>query len=120
MLTARITRQCKSSPQGKFRAGLVQINNSFSGQNYFPYSVGILQVYAQEYLQHPAAYEFLLPLYKRMPIADAVEQVEQRRCRFLQHIRLECPHIAGYRSGTQVPAAEDLDGIWRTPGAQPG
>ena len=27
--------------------GLVQINNSFSGQNYLPYSIACLQSYAQ-------------------------------------------------------------------------
>ena len=35
----------------KIKIGLVQINNSFSNQNYFPYSVGILQAYAQKYLK---------------------------------------------------------------------
>ena len=32
------------------KVGLVQINNSFSGQNYFPYSVGLLQAYAQKHV----------------------------------------------------------------------
>ena len=27
--------------------GLVQINNSFSGQNYLPYSIACLQTYVQ-------------------------------------------------------------------------
>jgi hypothetical protein len=47
------------------RVGLAQINNSFSGQNYLPYSVGLLQAYAQKYLSHPERYEFLLPVYLR-------------------------------------------------------
>jgi hypothetical protein len=29
------------------KIGLVQINNSFSGQNYLPYSTGLLQVFRQ-------------------------------------------------------------------------
>lgn len=51
--------------------GLVQINNSFSNQNYFPYSVGLLQAYAQKH-SPPDAFRFLLPLYKRMPVPQAV------------------------------------------------
>lgn len=38
----------------KIKVGLVQINNSFSNQNYLPYSVGLLQAYAQKYAQIPA------------------------------------------------------------------
>ena len=35
------------------KVGLVQINNSFYGQNYFPYAVGLLQAYAQKYASEP-------------------------------------------------------------------
>src|SRR5437773_9268853 len=61
-----------TSGNDRTRVGLVQINNSFSGQNYLPYSVGILQAYAQRHLKHPESYEFLLPLYRRTPVAEAV------------------------------------------------
>jgi len=57
--------------------GLVQINNSFSGQNYLPLSVGMLQAYAQKNLNHPDNYEWLVPIYKRLPIADAVNQLKK-------------------------------------------
>jgi radical SAM superfamily enzyme YgiQ (UPF0313 family) len=57
------------------RVGLVQINNSFSGQNYLPYSAGLLQAYAQRYASHPQRYEFQLPIYSRVPVAQAVEQL---------------------------------------------
>jgi len=53
--------------------GLVQINNSFSGQNYLPYSVALLQTYLQQKSRHPERFRFLPPLYKRIRIADAVE-----------------------------------------------
>ena len=59
----------------KIQVGLVQINNSFSGQNYLPLSVGMLQAYAQKYLGHPKEYEFLLPIYRRISVDDAVEQL---------------------------------------------
>ncbi|WP_341895236.1 radical SAM protein [Ferrovibrio terrae] len=52
--------------------GLVQINNSFSGQSYLPYSVGCLEGYVRRHSAKPEDYEFLLPVYKRMPVRDAV------------------------------------------------
>ena len=55
--------------------GLVQINNSFSGQNYLPYSVALLQAYVEHKAADPARYRFLMPLYKRVRIAEAVEQL---------------------------------------------
>jgi len=59
----------------KIKIGLVQINNSFSNQNYFPYSVGILQAYAQKYLKDKELFEFSLPLYKRISLKDALKQL---------------------------------------------
>jgi len=57
--------------------GMVQINNSFSGQNYFPYSIGILQAYAETHLKSPEDYNFLLPIYKREPIDVCIEKMAQ-------------------------------------------
>lgn len=53
--------------------GLVQINNSFSGQNYLPYSVGCLESYARKNAVDPDRYAFRPAIYKRTRIADAVE-----------------------------------------------
>ena len=58
------------------KVGLVQINNSFSGQNYLPLSAGLLQGYAQTHLKHPEQYEFLLPLYRRMPVEEAMHRLD--------------------------------------------
>ena len=55
--------------------GLVQINNSFSNQNYLPLSVAMLQAYAQKHLTRPEAYEFLLPIYSRVPVSEAVDHL---------------------------------------------
>lgn len=63
------------SEQGKVKVGLVQINNSFSGQNYFPYSVGLLQAHVQRHARIPERYEFLLPIYSRVSVRQAVEQL---------------------------------------------
>ncbi|MBI4151870.1 radical SAM protein [Candidatus Woesearchaeota archaeon] len=56
--------------------GLVQINSSFANQSYLPYSVGILQAYAQTHLQHPEQFQFLIPVYKRCPVAQALKELE--------------------------------------------
>ena len=59
----------------KFKVGLVQINNSFSNQNYLPLTVGMLQAYAQRHLKRPDSYEFLLPIYCRIPVEEAVQKL---------------------------------------------
>lgn len=61
---------------GPLKVGLVQINNSFSGQNYLPYSVALLQTYVRKFAARPEAYTFLPPLYKRIRIADAVDALK--------------------------------------------
>ena len=61
---------------GPLKIGLVQINNSFSGQNYLPYSIALLQTYVQKFAVDPSLYEFLTPLYKRVRISDAVEALK--------------------------------------------
>lgn len=55
--------------------GLVQINNSFSGQNYLPYSVALLQEYVKRHALRSDRYEFRLPIYKRIPIGQAVDSL---------------------------------------------
>jgi len=56
--------------------GLVQVNNSFSGQNYLPYSLGCLRSYVEANAANLSRYEFLPMLYKRMPVKDIVEQLK--------------------------------------------
>ena len=59
----------------KIKLGMVQINNSFSGQNYLPYSLGFLQGYSQRHHKDINKFEFLLPIYKRIPVKAAVERL---------------------------------------------
>src|SRR3989338_1590043 len=61
----------------RIKVGLVQINNSFSGQHYFPYSVGILQAYARRHLREPECYQFVLPVYRRISVEEAAEQLKE-------------------------------------------
>lgn len=55
--------------------GLVQINNSFSGQNYLPYSVACLESHAKRHAADPGRLRFLTPIYKRQPIREVVEHL---------------------------------------------
>lgn len=59
------------------RVGLVQINNSFSGQNYFPYSIGLLQAYAEKHCPNVSDYVFIPPIYKRLPVQTAVDALKE-------------------------------------------
>jgi len=56
------------------RIGLVQINNSFSGQNYLPYSIACLQSYARSKLA-PGRFTFLPMIYKRIPVFEVVDRL---------------------------------------------
>lgn len=58
------------------KVGLVQINNSFSGQNYFPYSVGILEAYARAHFRQPENYDFMSPVYLRANVDDCVKKLD--------------------------------------------
>jgi len=57
------------------KIGMVQINNSFSRQSYLPYSVGIFEASAKAHLKDPDKFEFLLPIYSRMPAAGAAREL---------------------------------------------
>lgn len=57
------------------KIGLVQINNSFDQQCYVPYSVGMLQAYAQQHLACADRFEFLLPIFRRIEVREAVAQL---------------------------------------------
>ncbi len=56
--------------------GLVQINNSFSGAGYFPYSAGLMQAYYQEYGQYTDSVVFLDPIFDRCSVEQALAHLE--------------------------------------------
>lgn len=58
------------------KIGLVQINSSFSGQNYFPYSVGIIRSYAEKHCKCIEDFKFVDFIYKRLPVKTAVEKLK--------------------------------------------
>ena len=57
----------------KIKIGTIQVNNSFSGQNYLPLSLGFLVSYAEMHCKNFKDYDFLSPIYKRIRIKEAVE-----------------------------------------------
>lgn len=59
---------------GTITIGLSQINNSFSGANYLPYATGLLQCYLETHHPAPSRLRFLEPLFRRIPVDEAVDQ----------------------------------------------
>ena len=57
--------------------GFVQINNSFSGASYLPYSIGLLQCYIKKYAKQPELFRFLEPVYCRIDVDEAVERYKK-------------------------------------------
>lgn len=55
--------------------GLVQINNSFSGQNYLPYSTACLESYLKLHSSKKDKLDFLPHIYKREPIQQIVDKL---------------------------------------------
>ncbi len=60
----------------KIKVGLVQIGDKFGEQYYLPYSIATLQAYAQSYLKNPESFSFLLPIYKRLSLNEAVRELQ--------------------------------------------
>ena len=101
----------------RLKIGLVQINNSFSGQSYLPYSVGLLQTYAQQHHPAPHTLEFLLPIFQRVRVEDAVEQLAgadlvlfstyvwnvRISSEIARRLKAKHPHIGIIFGGPQVP-----------------
>ena len=56
--------------------GLIQINNSFSGQNYLPYSTACLESYLREHSSKQEDLVFLPHIYKRAPISEIVARTK--------------------------------------------
>lgn len=107
----------KKDRADRVRVGLVQINNSFSGQNYLPYSVGCLQSYVRTHAPNPNRYAFGRMIYKRIPIRNVVSQLKDKDVVAIsayvwnEQISLECarrlkalrPEIMIIFGGPQVP-----------------
>ena len=68
--------QTTLSAKKKCLVGLVQINNSFANACYLPYTVGLLQAYFQHHSRRAGEFSFLPPIYRRIPVEDAVQHLK--------------------------------------------
>ncbi|HEX3683382.1 MAG TPA: radical SAM protein [Bryobacteraceae bacterium] len=71
----------EAAPQYRVRNGQVVRNLWASGplagtSVYLPYSVGLLQAYAQRYAAEPGSFEFLLPIFRPTPLPEAIEKLQ--------------------------------------------
>jgi len=103
--------------------GLIQIGDSFGdNQYYLPYSVGLLQVYAQKYAkQSSSVFAFDKPIFRRLSVSSAVELLLDKHIAlfsvYLWNFRLSLaiaerlkklnPHIIVVFGGPQVPESKD-------------
>ena len=101
----------------KITVGLSQINNSFSGANYLPYSVGLLQAYVEKHSPSKKCFEFLRPIFKRTSIEETVSQLllaevigfslyvwnEQISLETIRQLKKRNPQIYIICGGPQVP-----------------
>ena len=97
--------------------GLIQINNSFSGANYLPYSVGLLQAYIEKYFRHKKRFHFLQPVFKRTSVEKAISQIlpaqvvgfslyvwnEQISLEIIRQLKKRNPNVYIICGGPQVP-----------------
>lgn len=101
----------------KIKVGFVQLNNSFSGQTYFPLSVGLLQAYAQKFTVFPDCYEFLPSIFQFMKIGEVAEMLseadivgyssygwnEQNSLAIAGEVKRRNPNVVNIFGGPQVP-----------------
>lgn len=111
----------------KTKIGLVQINNSFSSQNYFPYSTGLLQAYAEKKLKNIGDFEFLSPIYKRIPIEESAKHLSEADAVFFstyvwnfrassqiaEMIKKNKPETLTVFGGCRVPQQQDIETFLR-------
>lgn len=100
-----------------YKVGMVQIGENFGGQYYLPYSIGLLQAYAQKHLENIRDFEFLIPFYKRMPVSEILKRFREVKIVFLstylwnlqyslalaRQIKMANPGCTTVFGGPQVP-----------------
>ncbi len=92
-------------------------SSQISSAVYLPYSVGLLQAYAQKYSRTPEQHEFLPPIYKPLEVEQGVQQLSRAHIvgfsAYIWNIRLSleiadalkecCPSTLIIFGGPQVP-----------------
>jgi radical SAM superfamily enzyme YgiQ (UPF0313 family) len=103
--------------------GMVQMNQRFFGQSFFPYSVALLQAHVMAHSPNPQRYLFLLPVFEIEPVEKVVEKLVaaeivafstyvwniQRSLAVAAQLKKRNPHVLIIFGGPQVPdRAEDF------------
>jgi radical SAM superfamily enzyme YgiQ (UPF0313 family) len=105
----------------KIKIGLVEIGDSFGGQYYLPYSIGILRAYAEKTLVSRESYKFLPIVYKREPIEKIVDRLREADIVFYSvylwnsrfsteiahRIKKLNPDVINVFGGPQIPESRD-------------
>ena len=105
----------------KIKVGLVEIGDSFGGQYYLPYSIGILRAYAEKALVSRESYEFLPIVYKREPIQKMADRLRDADIIFYSvylwnalisteiahRIKNLNPDVVNVFGGPQIPESRD-------------
>ena len=100
-----------------YNIGLIQINNSFSGANYLPYSIGLLQAYSEKNLANPLQFNYIDPIFKRVSIQEALSHLakvdiagfslyvwnEKLSLEIMRELKAAYPKILIICGGPQVP-----------------
>ena len=100
------------------KVAIAQMDNPFGDQSYLPYTAGLLQAYVQEHAEDPARFEFLLPLYRRVAVEDAVAQLKEadvvafsvsiwnhQLCmKVISELKRNNPDVLTIIGGPQIPA----------------
>lgn len=105
----------------KIKIGLVEIGDSFGGQYYLPYSLGVLRAYAEKMHAPRGNYEFLPMIYKRENIEKLVEKLSGADIIFYstylwnfkvslevaRRTKREKPDVINVFGGPQVPESNE-------------
>ena len=82
------------------KIGLIQINNSFSGACYFPYSAGLIQAYYQKYGQNTKGTTFVEPIFDRQTVEQALAH--------LKHVSLAAFSAYAWNFQISIAIAKEL------------
>ena len=68
----------------KRRVQLAQLNSAYGDNVYIPYTIGMLQAYAEQFDEIKENFEFSPYLYKRERIATMMEKIGNTKMLFLK------------------------------------
>src|SRR3989344_3984142 len=118
--TAESPPQPTVKPKQKIKVASLNINTIFTGQTYFPLSIGLLQAYAQKFVAFPDCYDFMTPVFlppSRRQVTELAEKLseanilaasiygwnEQKTLAIAREVKKINPNIIIIFGGPQIP-----------------